>query len=202
MHEFQGKVAVVTGAASGMGRAFAERFAREGMQVVLADIEQGALDEAVADLSGVGYEVLGVRTDVMRLEDVEALARRTLDAYGAVHVVCNNAGVEGYLDGALWEASPKDWEWTVGVNFWGVVNGVRAFLPLMLAQDQEGHMVNTASATGLVRASNMYAITKHAVRRSHERYQSGAAARVITAIEALTDFCGGVAVITGCKRRR
>jgi len=168
MHEFQGKVAVVTGAASGMGRAFAERFAREGMQVVLADIEQGALDEAVADLSGVGYEVLGVRTDVMRLEDVEALARRTLDAYGAVHVVCNNAGVEGYLDGALWEASPRDWEWTVGVNFWGVVNGVRAFLPLMLAQDQEGHMVNTASATGLVRASNMYAITKHAVRALSE----------------------------------
>jgi NAD(P)-dependent dehydrogenase (short-subunit alcohol dehydrogenase family) len=151
-----------------MGRAFAERFAREGMRVVLADIEQGALDQAVAELRGQRYEVLGVRTDVMRYEDVDALARRTLEAYGAVHLVCNNAGVEGYLDGALWEASSKDWEWTVGVNFWGVVNGVRAFLPLMLAQDQEGYVVNTASATGLVRASNMYGVTKHAVRALSE----------------------------------
>ncbi len=168
MREFQGKVAVVTGAGSGMGRAFAERFAREGMRVVLADIEQRALDQAVADLRAQHHEVLGVRTNVMRFEDVDALAHRTRDAYGAIHVVCNNAGVEGYLDGPLWEASAKDWDWTVGVNFWGVVNGVRAFLPLMLAQDDEGHMVNTASATGLVRASNMYAITKHAVRALSE----------------------------------
>ncbi|MBV9328460.1 MAG: SDR family NAD(P)-dependent oxidoreductase [Chloroflexi bacterium] len=168
MHEFQDKVAVVTGAGSGMGRAFAERFAREGMKVVLADIEQAALDEAVAELRARHHDVLAVQTDVMRFGDLEALAHQTLDAYGAVHLVCNNAGVEGYLDGALWEASAKDWEWTVGVNFWGVVNGVRAFLPLMLAQNQEGHVVNTASATGLVRASNMYAITKHAVRALSE----------------------------------
>ena len=168
MREFQGKVAVVTGAGSGMGRALAERFAREGMHVVLADIEQAALDQAVAELHAQHYDVLGVRTDVMRVQDLEALAQRTLDAYGAVHVVCNNAGVEGYLDGALWEATAKDWAWTFGVNFWGVVNGVRAFLPLMLAQDQEGHMVNTASATGVVRASSMYGVTKHAVRALSE----------------------------------
>jgi NAD(P)-dependent dehydrogenase (short-subunit alcohol dehydrogenase family) len=168
MRQFRDKVAVVTGAASGMGCAFAERFAREGMRVVLADIEQAALASAVDDLRAQHYDVLGVQTDVIRLESVEALARRTLDAYGQVHLVCNNARVEGYLDGALWEATSKDWEWTFGVNFWGVVNGVRTFLPIMLAQDADGYMVNTASATGLVRGSNMYGITKHAVRALSE----------------------------------
>jgi len=168
MREFRGKVAVVTGAASGMGWAFAERFAREGMRVVLADIEQEALDRAVADLHRQSHDVLGVRTDVMRLESVQALARQALDAYGQVHLVCNNAGVEGYLDGALWEATTNDWEWTFGVNFWGVVNGVRTFLPIMLAQDADGYVVNTASAVGVVRGSNMYGITKHAVRALSE----------------------------------
>lgn len=168
MQDFHDKVAVITGAASGMGRAFAERFAREGMKVVLADIEQAPLDQAVAELRAQNYEVLGVRTDVIRLDAVEELARRTLETHGKVHLVCNNAGVEGYLDGALWEATGKDWDWTFGVNFQGVVNGVRTFLPIMLAQDDEGYMVNTASATSLVRASNMYAITKHAVRALSE----------------------------------
>lgn len=168
MQDFHDRVAVITGAASGMGRAFAERLAREGMKVVLADIEQSALDQAVAELRAQRYEVLGVPTDVMRLESVEQLARRAIEAYGKVHLVCNNAGVEGYLDGALWEASGKDWDWTFGVNFWGVVNGVRTFLPIMLAQDDEGYLVNTASATALVRGSNMYGITKHAVRALSE----------------------------------
>jgi NAD(P)-dependent dehydrogenase (short-subunit alcohol dehydrogenase family) len=162
MRDFRGRVAVVTGAASGLGRAFAERFAREGMRVVLADVEQAALEEAVAELRGQGHDVLGVRADVMQLEAVEALARQTLDAYGGVHLVCNNAGVDGYLDGPIWEATDKDWAWTFGVNFWGVVHGVRAFLPLLLEQP-EGYLVNTASATGLVQATNMYGVTKHAV---------------------------------------
>jgi NAD(P)-dependent dehydrogenase (short-subunit alcohol dehydrogenase family) len=168
LRELKDRVAVVTGAASGMGRAFAERFAREGMRVVLADIEQSALDAAVRELRGQKHDVLGVQTDVMRLESVEALARQALAAYGQVHLVCNNAGVEGYLDGPLWEATTNDWAWTFGVNFWGVVNGVRTFLPIMLAQDADGYMVNTASATGVVRGSNMYGITKHAVRALSE----------------------------------
>src|SRR5215813_11191581 len=105
MREFRDRVAVITGAASGMGRAFAERFAGEGMKVVLADIEQAALDRAVEELRAQQYDVVGVRTNVLRFEEVDALAHRTLDRYGAVHLVCNNAGVEGYLDGAVWEAS-------------------------------------------------------------------------------------------------
>lgn len=163
MRDLAGKVAVVTGAGSGMGRAFAERFCEEDMRVVLADVEREALDRAVHALRDLGHEVLGVRTDVTRREAVEHLARATLDAYGEVHVVCNNAGVEGYLDGPIWEATEKDWRWTMGVNFWGVVHGVETFLPIMLAQDAEGHVVNTASMTAVVRGRNMYSVTKHAV---------------------------------------
>lgn len=163
MKEFAGKVAVVTGAASGMGRAFAQRFAREGMRVVLADIEEPALAQAVAEMKAAGHDVMGVRTDVASAASVEALAQRTLAAYGRVHLLCNNAGVEGYMEGPLWEATAKDWQWTFGVNFWGVVHGVQSFLPVMLAQGEEGHVVNTASATGVVLANNMYGITKHAV---------------------------------------
>ncbi|MGH2585949.1 MAG: SDR family NAD(P)-dependent oxidoreductase, partial [Dehalococcoidia bacterium] len=163
MQKFAGKVAVVTGAASGMGRAFAERFAREGMKVVLADIEAPALDVAVQELRRHEYDVIGVRTDTSSAESVRNLAREALATYGTVHLLCNNAGVEGYLEGPIWEATPQDWQWTFGVNFWGVVHGVQTFLPIMLSQNEEGHIVNTASATGLVLASNMYGITKHAV---------------------------------------
>jgi NAD(P)-dependent dehydrogenase (short-subunit alcohol dehydrogenase family) len=146
-----------------MGRAFAQRFAEEGMKVVLADVEREALDRAVAELRAQGHQVVGVPTDVMVRSSVEDLARVTLDTYGKVHLVCNNAGVEGYLDGAIWEATERDWRWTMGVNFWGVVHGVETFLPILLAQGEEGHLVNTASMTAVVRASNMYAVTKHAV---------------------------------------
>jgi NAD(P)-dependent dehydrogenase (short-subunit alcohol dehydrogenase family) len=146
-----------------MGRAFAQRFAEEGMKVVLADIEDGALERAVGELRTAGHDVLGVRTDVSRPEAVRHLAEAALSAYGKVHVVCNNAGVEGYLDGPIWEATDKDWEWTFGVDYWSVVHGMRTFLPILLGQGEEGHMVNTSSMTAVVRAANMYGVAKHAV---------------------------------------
>src|SRR5690348_6781042 len=124
MQELAGKVAVVTGAASGIGRAMAERFAAEGMKVVLADVEQGALDKAEAELRAGGATVLAVQTDVSGGASVEALARLTLDAFGAVHLVCNNAGVAGGR-GHTWELSVADWQWVLGVNLWGVIHGVR-----------------------------------------------------------------------------
>jgi len=161
--DFKGKTAVVTGAASGMGRAFATRYAEEGMRVVMADIEAPALEATANVLRDAGHDVLPVVCDVSKLANVEALARQAVEAFGGVQVVSNNAGVEGYLDGAIWEATDKDWAWTFGVNFWGVVNVMRTFLPLMLASGEEGHMVNTASTTGLVMGNNMYGITKHAV---------------------------------------
>jgi NAD(P)-dependent dehydrogenase (short-subunit alcohol dehydrogenase family) len=160
---FTGKVAVVTGAGSGMGRAYAERFAAEGMKVVLADIEKPALDRTVADLRAEGHDALGVVTDVSSADSVRRLADATLAEYGAVHLVCNNAGVEGYLDGPVWEATDQDWQWTLGVNFYGVLNGVRTFLPILLAQQEETHMVNTGSMLSVVRSPNIYGVTKQAV---------------------------------------
>jgi NAD(P)-dependent dehydrogenase (short-subunit alcohol dehydrogenase family) len=132
------------------------------MKVVLADVEEAALETAVAQMSDAGHDVIGVQTDVSKLEALHELARRSVDAYGKVHIVCNNAGVDGYL-GPIWEASPKDWQWTFGVNFWGVVHGVAAFMPILLAQDEPAHIVNTASATAIVPGSNIYSVTKHAV---------------------------------------
>lgn len=163
MEVFAGKVAVVTGAASGMGRAFAQRFAEAGMKLAVADIDGGGLEKAAEEMRSDGHQVLTVPTDVSKLEAIEHLARATLAEYGSVHLVCNNAGVEGYLDGAIWEATEKDWTWTIGVNFWSVVYGVRTFIPLLLANEDGGHMVNTCSMTSVVRARNMYGIAKHAV---------------------------------------
>src|SRR5437016_5156833 len=156
MRDFEGKVAVITGAASGMGRAYADRCASEGMKVVLADIDGPGLEAVVRELRQQKHDVLAVNTNVIELEEVERLAERTLSAYGKVHLVFNNAGVVGYMRGPLWEASTKDWDWTFGVNFWGVVHGLRTFIPIMLRQDEEGWMVNTASTMGLVFGGNMY----------------------------------------------
>ena len=162
MRELRGKVAVVTGAASGIGRAMAERFAREGMKVVLADVQEKPLAEAREASAAAGAEVIAVPTDVSKWEQVEALARRAVEAFGAAHVLCNNAGVA--VGGVAWETPVADWEWILGVNQWGVVHGIRAFVPRMIAQG-EGHVVNTASMAGLVSAPGMsaYCATKHAV---------------------------------------
>lgn len=164
MKELRGKVAVVTGGASGIGRAMAERFAAEGMKLVLADIEEGALATAQKEMEGQGATVAAVPTDVSQASDVEALAKKTVDTFGAVHVLCNNAGV-GPPGGPLWERSIADWQWVLGVNLWGVIHGVRVFVPIMRAQDSECHIVNTASLAGLVSVPFMgiYNVTKHAI---------------------------------------
>lgn len=147
MKTFHDKVAVVTGAASGIGRAMAERFAAEGMRVVLADVEEPALGETSRALAARGAATLAVRTDVSRPGDVEALARAAYDRFGAVHVLCNNAGVAG--DGfPVWEQTLESWRWVLGVNLWGVIHGIRTFVPRMLAQGGDGHVVNTASMAG------------------------------------------------------
>lgn len=163
MKEFKDKVAVITGAASGIGRGIAERCAQEGMQVVLADIEEGALAQAEEDMKAAGANVLAVLTDVSKASDIEALAQRTLDVFGAVHLLCNNAGVGAGT--TIWESSLADWEWTIGVNLWGVIYGVRVFVPIMLEQSTECHIVNTASIAGLMSSPGLgiYKVTKHGV---------------------------------------
>jgi NAD(P)-dependent dehydrogenase (short-subunit alcohol dehydrogenase family) len=163
MKEFKGKVAVITGAASGIGRGIAERCVREGMKVVLADIDEAELAKAETELKAEGGTVLGVRTDVSKRSDVELLARKALDAFGQVHLLFNNAGIAA--GGAPWEATWNDWEWVIGVNLWGVIHGVKVFAPLMLAQNSECHIINTSSTAGLIVGSSSapYAVTKHAV---------------------------------------
>jgi NAD(P)-dependent dehydrogenase (short-subunit alcohol dehydrogenase family) len=162
MRELNGRVAVVTGGASGIGFALASRFAAEGMKVVIGDIEEPALDEAVAKLEATGAEVLGVRTDVSEDASVAALAAAAVDRFGAIHVACNNAGVGG--GGLSWEAPLSTWEWVLGVNLWGVIHGIRAFVPILMQQD-EAHLVNTASIAGLAAGPFMgpYNASKHAV---------------------------------------
>jgi len=163
MKDFKGKTAVVTGGASGIGRAMAELFLARGMQVVLGDIEQQALDATVAALSAGGGQCIGVVADVARPEDVQRLADAALAAFGAIHVACNNAGV--FAGGLLWEQSLADYQWQLGVNVWGVINGIRTFVPIMAAQDGECHIVNTASMAAVTAMpySGIYHMTKHAV---------------------------------------
>ena len=148
MRDLNGKVAVITGGASGIGLAMAERFAGEGMKLVIGDIQPDAIDRAVTQLQRHGVEVVGVRADVCRYEEVEALARAALDAFGKVHVVVNNAGVS--ITGPTWRMSLDDWRWVLDVNFWGVVHGVRAFTPILIAQGEPAHVVNTASLAAFV----------------------------------------------------
>ena len=163
METLAGKVAVITGAASGIGRALAQRCVQEKMKVVLADIEGAALAQTAEAFQAQGATVLPVRTDVSQAADIAALAERTVATFGAVHLLCNNAGVAA--DGPIWEMSLQDWEWLLGVNLWGVVHGIRTFVPLMLAQGGEAHIVNTASIAGLVSTAGLgvYNVTKHGV---------------------------------------
>ena len=149
METFEGKVAVITGGASGLGLAMAQRFAEAGMNIVIGDIEAEPLAMAEAAIASKGAKVLPQRTDVSKAEDVEALAESAYRRFGAVHVLCNNAGIGG-SPGALWELSLEDWRWVIDVDLWSVVHGVRSFVPRMIAGGQEAHVVNTASVAGLV----------------------------------------------------
>jgi len=163
MFEFAGKVAVITGAASGFGLAFAQKGAALGMKLVLADLNPDALAQAVDTLRAAGADAIGVPTDVSSATQVEALAQAALDAFGKVHLLFNNAGVGS--GGLLWESSANDWSWVFGVNVMGVAHGVRAFAPIMLAQNEPAHIVNTASVAGLLSppAMGVYNASKHAV---------------------------------------
>lgn len=179
MNTFQGKVAVVTGAASGIGRALAERCAKEGMKVVLADIEEQALLQTSRDLAAQGTETLAVQTDVSQAVEVERLAKTAFETYSAVHLLFNNAGVGAGK--SAWESTLADWEWVLGVNLYGVIHGIRSFVPRMLESQAEGYIVNTASIGGLTSGPGLsvYMASKHAVvslteTLSHELTLTGA----------------------------
>jgi NAD(P)-dependent dehydrogenase (short-subunit alcohol dehydrogenase family) len=163
MDQFDGKVAVITGGGSGFGREFALKGATLGMKLVLADIDATGLAESVDMARALGAQVLGVRTDVADAVQVDGLAQASLDAFGAVHLLFNNAGVGA--GGFVWENTPNDWQWVFGVNVMGVANGVRAFTPIMLRQQEPAHIVNTASVAGLLSTPGMgvYNASKHAV---------------------------------------
>jgi NAD(P)-dependent dehydrogenase (short-subunit alcohol dehydrogenase family) len=163
VQDFKDKVAVITGAASGIGKAFADRAVDEGMKVVLADVEREPLLKAEAELSERGAQALAVETDVSKGVDLERLAEETISAFGGVHVLFNNAGVA--LGGRIWENTTDDWDWILGVNLMGVIHGVRVFVPIMQEQGDECHIVNTASMAGLISAPRLgaYQVTKFGV---------------------------------------
>ena len=161
MQEFVNKVAVITGAASGIGEGLARRFAREGMKLVLADIEEAALLEVEKELRLSGTPVVAVKTDVSRKASVFGLADRAFEAFGRVHIVCNNAGVSGGL-GHIWDIPDQDWEWIMAVNLHGVLYGIQAFVPRMIEHGEEGLILNTSSTVGLTTGtSSVYGVTKH-----------------------------------------
>lgn len=171
MKDLKNKVAVVTGGASGIGFAICRRFGEEGMKVVIADVSQEALNDAQQTLRDEGIDAIAVQCDVRDLASVEALRDAAVNQYGAVHVLCNNAGVGSGGGGKMWEVDMKDWRWAYEVNVLGVVHGIRAFVPLMLEQDCEAHIVNTSSGNGGVSplpSTPIYAATKAGVTNLSE----------------------------------
>jgi NAD(P)-dependent dehydrogenase (short-subunit alcohol dehydrogenase family) len=192
MDRFDGRVAVVTGAGSGIGRALALRAAGEGMRVVIADVEVGTLEETAAEVETAGAEVVVVPTDVSRADQVDALARIAYERFGAVHLLCNNAGV--FQAGISWQRSLSDWEWVLGVNLWGVLHGIRSFVPRMLEGGDEGHVVNTSSLAGLITGaySAPYITSKFAVLAlteclAHDLRAHGAPIGVSVLVPGLVD---------------
>ncbi len=166
MEHFDGRVAVVTGGAGGVGRALGERFADAGMKVVLADLDPEPLALAVDEICAAGHTAIGVATDVSQLASVEALRDRVYDEFGAVHVLCNNAGVGAGAEGKVWDHTDNDWGWGLAVNLWGVIHGIQAFVPAMLDGGDDGHVVNTSSGNGGIApliSTAIYATTKAAV---------------------------------------
>lgn len=161
--DVNGRTAVVTGGGSGIGRGIVRALAGQGMNIVVADIEQAPMDEVVAELAAKGTEAIGVRTDVSKLEQVEALAAAALDRFGAVHVLCNNAGV-GVSD-PVGATSLEDWRWTIDIDLWGPIHGVHVFLPIMERQGEPGHLNSTASMAGLYAGASLgaYNVAKHGV---------------------------------------
>ena len=163
MENLKGKVAVVTGGGSGIGRALCWAFAGEGAHVVVADLDEAGMAETAKGVTTVGSKAVTVKTDVSKLASVQALAERAWKEFGGVHVLCNNAGVA--IHGSLEAASHRDWEWVLGVNLWGVIHGIEAFVPRMIAQKLPGHVVNTASMAGLIASQGLgvYNTSKYAV---------------------------------------
>jgi len=203
MREFKNKVAVITGAASGIGRGLARRAAREGMKVVLADIERDALNQTEEELKKSGTSAISVLTDVSKLEDIENLARLTIDTFGEVHFLCNNAGVG--MGGFLWDCTLPDWKWVIGVNLWGVIHGIQTFIPIIRQQDKECHIVNTASMSGLITgeaANGIYSVTKHGVVALSESLRTSFAQLKIKI--GVSVVCPGIVntKITDCERNR
>ena len=174
MKDFKGKTAVITGAASGIGYALAEKFANEGMNIVLADIEQDALDIAVKKISSIGVESCGINIDVMHKDSVDHLLNESVKAFSKVHILCNNAGVASTVvaDG-IWELDEKDWDWVLGVNFYGTLYGIQSFVPHMIKHKEEGHVLNTISLAGILPGEAIYGVSKHAALALSESLWQG-----------------------------
>jgi NAD(P)-dependent dehydrogenase (short-subunit alcohol dehydrogenase family) len=205
MQAFQGKVAVITGAASGIGLGMTEALASRGMKVVMADVEEAALMKEAERLTRANFEVDPQLADVSSYDSVERLATAAQARFGKVHVLCNNAGVSGSTGGGLpiWAQPETEWDWVMGVNFLGVVNGLRAFVPGMIAHGEEGHVVNTSSILGLTTGSgSIYGVSKHAVTRLTEGlYQDLKAANSKIGATVLCPGMIATNIITSARNR-